>query len=69
MTAIVKALAASAKRKLEKGEALTEVDAISKAIRGVGITDKGNVKRLMSEVGTQYARNKFDEQRALQRRA
>ena len=69
MTADVKALAASARRKLANGDALTEVDAIGKAIRGVGITDKGDVKRLMSQVGTQFARDKFDERPALKRRA
>ena len=64
----IQALAASARRKLASGDALTEVDAIAKAIRGVGITNKADTRRLMSQVGTQYARNKYDEQRTSHRR-
>ncbi|MGC9602538.1 MAG: hypothetical protein ABSE76_02255 [Minisyncoccia bacterium] len=65
----IKTLAISAKRKLQNGEAISEPDAIGKAIKGVGITNKDDVRRLMSQVGTQFARDKYDEQRASQRRA
>ncbi len=64
----VKALALSAKARLNDGRAVGEADAISKAIRGVGITNTVDHKRLMREVGTQFARNKRDEQRLAQQR-
>lgn len=64
----VKALAISAKGKLGNGQATTEADAIGKAIRGVGITNSADYRRLMREVGTQFARNKSDERRQAQRR-
>ncbi len=64
----VKALALSAKEKLGNGLALTEADAIGKAIRGVGITHRADYKRLMREVGTEFARDKRDEQRQAERR-
>jgi hypothetical protein len=54
-------LALSAARKLAKGEALTEIGAIEKAILGVGIRDKADMKRLKSQVGRVFARNKWDK--------
>ncbi len=63
----VAALAASARRKLLSGDALTEVDAISKAIRGAGITYKPDHKRLMREVGRRFARDKADAARDARR--
>ena len=65
----VKALALSARAKLDRGDAISEVDAISKAITGAGIRDKADRKRLMRDVGRQFARNKHDEQRTVKRRA
>lgn len=62
-------LALSAKAKLEKGDAINEADAISKAIRSVGITHPGDHKRLMRVVGRQFAQNKRDEAHFAQRRA
>ncbi len=59
----IQALALRAAEKLANRDASTEVDAISKAIRGAGITNKADHKRLMSEVGTQFVRNKRDEMR------
>lgn len=64
----IKALALSAKHKLSTGAAISEIDAISKAITGVGIRNKADVKRLKSEVGTQFARDKRNEQRLAGRR-
>lgn len=65
----VKALALSAEHKLKTGQATTEVDAIGKAIKGIGIHGNADYRRLMSEVGTQFSRNKSDERRAMRRRA
>jgi hypothetical protein len=59
----VKALALRAAEIKCTGNALTEAQAIGKAIRGKGITHPADVKRLMSEVGTQYARDKREERR------
>ena len=61
-------LAAGAKRKLAAHDANCEADAIRKAITGSGVTFKPDVERLMSEVGTVFARNKRDEQRTSLRR-
>ncbi|HEV8666396.1 MAG TPA: hypothetical protein VN665_00930 [Candidatus Paceibacterota bacterium] len=57
----IKALALSAASKLSSRNANSEADAIAKAIRGSGITHPADVKRLMREVGTQFARNKRDQ--------
>jgi hypothetical protein len=64
----VKKLAQSARDKLARGDAISEIDAISKAIRGVGITYPADVKRLKREVGTQFARDKQDAARLARRR-
>lgn len=63
------ALARKAKDKLVTRNAISEADAISKAIRGAGITNPTDHKRLMREVGTQFARNKRNEQRLADRRS
>jgi hypothetical protein len=65
----VKDLALSAARKLADGNALNEADAISKAIRGTGITHPADHKRLMSEVGRAFARNKYADSRRSSRYA
>ncbi|MEK7601648.1 MAG: hypothetical protein AAB480_03915 [Patescibacteria group bacterium] len=65
----IQELARNAAKKLADGNAANEADAISKAIRGVGITHRGDHKRLMREVGTQFARNKRDEERTNRRSA
>ena len=57
----IQALALSAASKLASRNALNEADAISKAIRGAGITHKGDHARLMREVGRQFACNKRDQ--------
>lgn len=59
----IQKLAQSARGKLARGDALNEPDAISKAIRGAGITNRADHQRLMREVGTVFARNKYAEQR------
>lgn len=64
----VKALALSAKAKRNNGQATSDVVAISKAIRSVGITAKADYNRLMREVGKEFARNKRDEQHQAERR-
>ena len=64
----IEALAQSAKRRLDNGDAITEADAIRKAIRGSGIFHELDIKRLMKLVGTQFARNKYDERRAVKKR-
>jgi hypothetical protein len=56
----IQALARSAKAKLDSRNARSVADAIGKAIRGVGITYPPDVRRLMQEVGRQYARNERD---------
>jgi len=60
----INALAASAKKKLDSGDAISEIDAIDKAIIGVGITNPYDLKRLKSEVGTAFARNKHRKRRS-----
>ncbi len=65
----VNELVRNAQRKLDKGDAVFEVDAIRKAINGAGIFDKKDVARLMKSVGTAFARNKHDAKRAAERRA
>jgi len=65
----IKELARNAVKKLAEGNAVNEADAISKAIRGAGITHRGDHQRLMREVGTQFVRNKRDEERANRRSA
>lgn len=62
-------LAHSAQKKLDNGDAVSEVDAISKAIRGVGITNQSDCKQLMRKVGRQFALNKRDGQRVARRSA
>lgn len=64
----IKALALSARRKRDNGDALTDADAISKAITGAGITHKGDHARLMRQVGTQFARDKRDAEKSSRRR-
>ena len=59
----IKALARKAKEKLDSRNAMSEVDAISKAIKGAGITYPPDVRRLMSQVGRQYAGNKREAAR------
>ena len=44
--------------------ALTDAEAIGKAIRGQGITFPPDVERLMKEVGTVFAQNKRRERRS-----
>lgn len=56
----VKALARRAKERLDSRNALNEPDAISKAIKGAGITNRADHDRLMRQVGTQFARDKRD---------
>ena len=56
----IKYLALRAKAKLDARDAISEADAISKAIRGAGITHSADHKRLMREVGAQFARDKRD---------
>jgi hypothetical protein len=63
----IKALARNAAAKLAARNALNEADAISKAIKGAGITNPADHRRLMREVGRQFARNKADEARAARR--
>ncbi|OGG57386.1 hypothetical protein A2853_02615 [Candidatus Kaiserbacteria bacterium RIFCSPHIGHO2_01_FULL_55_17] len=65
----INALALSAQRKLDNGDAIFEADAVRKAINGVGIFDEKDVFRLMKSVGTAFARNKHVAQRAIKRRA
>ena len=65
----IKELARIAASKLRGRNASCEADAISKAIKGQGITHKGDHARLMSEVGRQFARDKADAARAAHRRA
>ena len=64
----IEALAASAKRKLDSGDAVFEADAIRKAINGSGIFDKQDVARLMKSAGTAFARDKHAARRADLRR-
>jgi len=63
----LQALAASAKKKLDARDANCEADAIRKAITGSGVTFPPDVKRLMSQVGTVFARNKRDAERSPRR--
>lgn len=63
----IQRLALNAKEKLDSGNARNEADAISKAIRGAGITHRGDHLRLMREVGRQFARNKHDAARVAQK--
>lgn len=60
-------LAATAIAKRSKGDALTDADAISKAIKGKGITHKADHARLMREVGKAVARIRSDERRQVAR--
>lgn len=64
----VQDLARRAREKLATRNAISEADAISKAIRGAGITHRGDHARLMREVGRQFARDKADEARLALRR-
>ena len=59
----VKALAIRAAEIRRTGNALNDAQAIGKAILGQGIRNQADVKRLMSQVGTQLARDKRDTQR------
>jgi len=59
----VKGLARRAAEILRQRNALTEADAIGKAIRGQGITNRADVERLMRQVGTQFALNKLEAKR------
>lgn len=59
----VNALAASAKKKLDRGDAVSEIDAIHKAIIGVGITNASDLRRLKSQVGTAFERDKHRKAR------
>ena len=68
MPANIQQLAASALRTRESGEATTDIVAIEKAIKGVGIFSKADVKRLKSSVGTVVARMRHEERRAATRR-
>lgn len=61
----IKALAVSAKAKLDKGDAINVADALSKAIVCSGIRHRADHKRLMSEVGKQYNRDRTDDKRRL----
>lgn len=65
----IKELALRAKAKLDAGDAICEADAIHKAIRGAGITHPADHKRLMREVGTQFARDKRDAARTSRSRS
>ncbi|HEY4524791.1 MAG TPA: hypothetical protein VJL39_00315 [Candidatus Paceibacterota bacterium] len=65
----IKLLARRAKEKLDSRNALNEADAISKAIKGAGINHPADHRRLMSQVGRQFARDKADATRAAHRRA
>ena len=53
----IQALAASAKHKRASGEAVSMGIAIRKAINGVGILHKPDVKRLMLQVGQEIAKD------------
>jgi hypothetical protein len=65
----INGLAIRARQILDAGDARTEAEAIAKAIRGAGITYPPDVRRLMREVGRQFARNKHDEARKVRRGA
>lgn len=54
----IQALAASARNKKAKGEALTWPDAIGKAIKGKGIFHEPDAKKLMKKVGAELAKDK-----------
>ncbi|HTR19087.1 MAG TPA: hypothetical protein VMH91_03900, partial [Candidatus Paceibacterota bacterium] len=64
----VKELARRAAEIKRTGNALTEAQAIGKAIRGKGITHRADVERLMRQVGIQYARDKRDAERTARRK-
>lgn len=54
----IQALVASAKQKYARGDAVTMGIAIRKAVNGVGISHKPDVKRLMSLVGKEIAKDR-----------
>jgi hypothetical protein len=62
----INVLAQSAQRKLDNGDATSEVVAIRKAINGAGIFDKNTVAQLMREVGRRFACNKHEAHRVAQ---
>ena len=53
----IDALVASAKKKLEHGEAIYRVDAARKAVKGAGIFDKSDIERLVKQILPQLPRN------------
>ncbi len=59
----IQALAQNARLKLANGAATSEIDAIHKAIVGVGITNQSDLRRLKSLVGRQFARDKYEKRR------
>jgi len=63
----IEALARSALRKLDNGDALQMPDAIRKAIRGSGISGESNERPLMKKVGTVIGRWEREAKQAKRR--